>query len=250
MSLVLVAAFVLPLQSQADVVAHVCHGPKKGPVRAIVEQGVCAGYRHDDGTQVRFPFKGSGSMIASADGRTVLMIQSYLSGQFDRRTGEIVGDEGQGDRKNPNGLYVYRDGVLVATHRIHELVQRRYLVQNSVSHFSWVRWAPEQISGPTFSITTTSFRDLAFDTATGKLLAANDSTEWLQCDVIATGEVDLAKRRLTGAYLPKTDEGGKSVAFTTEEFAQLNLTNRGTDTVCLEQRGDSLVLTRVLWAGR
>lgn len=247
-ALYLLTGVALASPARADFSKYNCEGPSTGPVKAIVDEGnSCGGYRQADGKTVRFNFKGSGKLIASADGRTVVMVQSYLPGRLDWKAGEIYGDEGErSESKNPIAIRIYRDGALVATHRVHELLHRPRLASQSVSHVGWVRWMPEQISGATFSITTTSFRDLTFNAETGQLVNANDSTDWLQCDVIATGKMDAKNNKLVDAYRLKGEGSEKTIVFTLPRFNATVLTANSLPTVCLARHGEAWVLTRLL----
>jgi hypothetical protein len=158
--------------ARADMVARHCDGPERGPVAAIVKGNACAGYRVARTSQpprtVRFDFAGSGKLIASADGRTVVMIQSYLYGGIDA-TGDIVELVGAAEHKNPIAVHVYRDGKRIAQHRIHDLINRQVPIRKSVSHVHWLGSAPTVLGDKAFSIMT-SRGTLTFSSVTGRLV--------------------------------------------------------------------------------
>jgi hypothetical protein len=248
-SFVFVVAVALgwsPAPARADYVARQCTGPAGGAVEVLVKDGACVGYRVTEPggkrRQVDFGFLGSGKLVASRDGRTVVMIQSYLLGGVDA-AGDVVELVGASERKNPVVVFVFRDGRLVASHRIHDLLTRKKQVQPSVSHVSWVREAPTVI-GERFTITTTSFRAVTFDARTGRIVRQADAPEWGRCEVIATGTLDLVKGRLRNAFSHKTETRDPEIPFVLDKG--LGLTDRAAATVCLERRGGSLHLTKAL----
>jgi hypothetical protein len=243
-TLFVIASWFALSTASADTVAHYCTGPSSGPVEAIRPVNACTGYRvRGTSIQVSFPYTGSGSLVASADGRTVVMIQSYLYGSVDDVTGEIVELVGATEVKNPVGVYVYRDGKLVASHAIDDLVARKKLVGESISHVQWVRSAPKTI-GATFTITTSDFRTITFDGKTGAIAKQEDSSEWKRCTIIASGKLDLKGNRLTKPYSLKTEKHVPDIAFL--RGPGVALTDRASATVCLEQDAAGLVLTDAL----
>jgi hypothetical protein len=237
---------LLGAPARADFSAFVCTRPAGGAVEVLTKDNACVGYRYREpgGTrrQVDFGFRGSGELVASRDGRTVVMIQSYLLGGVDE-AGDVVELVGASERKNPVGVYVFRDGRLVASHRIHDLLVRRKLVRLSVSHVGWVREVPTVIDDR-FTITTTSFRAITFDGKTGRIVRQSDAAEWSRCTVIASGKLDLVKRRLLNVFSHKTQTREPDIAFTVDK--DLGLTHRASVTVCLERRGEALVITQAL----
>ncbi|HEY5933706.1 MAG TPA: hypothetical protein VIU61_03705 [Kofleriaceae bacterium] len=234
--------------AHADYTRHSCRGPTAGPIEAIVDDNACVGYRikASDGSVTRtvsFPFKGSGDLIASDDGRTVVMLQSYLDGFVDDH-GNVVGAEGDQDVIDPIGIRIFRDGVLVKTHRVHELLGRKQLVNRSTSHVRWIREAPSKITGSSFTLATTSFRTVRFDVKSGRILEKKDAPAWKRCTDIVVGTIDLASSQLTSAYSLRTGKRTKVIAF--ERDPAVGLTDKASETVCLERLGRKLVLTGTL----
>ena len=203
-SLFAAALALVPLLSSgsdafADFAAYQCLSEKSGAVTASAKNGWCDGYRatvNGKTTAVKFDFVGSGRLVASDDGRTVVMIQSYLHGGSDK-SGNIVEYRGKKSIANPIAVYVYRDGKRIATHRIHQLLKRKKLASTSISHVNWVRSAPATISGDDFTITTSSYRTITFNTKTGAIEKEGDSVEWNRCDIIARGKLDLHASKLS-----------------------------------------------------
>ena len=233
------AVVVLAGTARADFAAFQCDGPSKGPVKAIVDDGACVGYQATN--TVTFPFRGSGRLLASADGRTVVMLESYLNGTV--KNGRIVEFIGTTERPNPIAVHIFRDGKLVAVHRIHDLVVRANLIVPSISHVRWVR-AVGEIGATEFSITTSSFRTIRFDSKTGSILENKDAAEWNRCDVIAAGQLDLPNNQL---LKPFSFKAGKRIApITFERAPGVALTNKASATVCLVKRGQNLVLAETL----
>jgi len=206
-------------------------------VEAVIDNNACLGFLiREPGKpprRVDFGFKGSGTLVASRDGRTVVMIQSYLYGRIDP-AGELVELTDAGERKDPVGIYVFRDGKLIATHRIRDLLVRKRLVEPSTSHVTWVRELPAPF-GDRFTITTTSFRTISFDARTGRILRQEDAPEWNRCAMIVTGKVDLPNGRLVDVFSHKTWTHLPEIRFTVDK--DLGLTNGAHAKVCLERKG-------------
>ena len=237
-----------PRSASADFSQYSCHTPATQSIEAIIDDNACVGYhvKAADGSiakTVRFPFKGSGKLIASADGRTVVMLQSYLPGHADPK-GNIVEEDGATSTKNPIGIHVFRDGVSIATHRVGDLVLRKHLVSSSISHVRWIREAPDTLGSDTFVIATTSYRVVTFDTKTGAIRRKRDAPQWDRCDDIVTGKLDLPQLMLTNTYSLKTKQRASAITFVRDPGVAL--TNNATTTACLERRGRDLVLTEVL----
>jgi hypothetical protein len=188
-----------------------CHGDSN--VKVLTNSsGTCDGFsaRNASGKVVqhvvfdRLDFAASGYLYATADGHTVV----YLA-----RSPEPV--------ETTPGVVVFRDGKVAARYTAKELLVRPDLVTHSVSHIRWLVKEPsEGPLGKVFTLTTTSWRQVRIDLATGKL-AADDAPEWKKCDVIAyagrgmhvTGEtatIDepaIAKGNVKGALTFKTARG-------------------------------------------
>lgn len=161
--------------ARADYSAHSCRGPASGPVRATVTDNACTGFVVSRpgarAKTVTFPFVGSGDLRASADGRTVVMIQSYLYGHIDEH-GKLV-DMDAPKVVDPIGIYVYRDGKLVARHTVRALLARLGEAEQSISHVRWVKTIPASI-GKTFTLEMVNGRTAELDARTGRIVAQTD----------------------------------------------------------------------------
>ena len=68
----------------------------------------------------------------------------------------------------------------------------------STSHAHWLGGLDEGQGEPfalpeaTWALQTTSFRRITFDTATGRIVRAEDAPPWDECDLIARGSVELS----------------------------------------------------------
>jgi hypothetical protein len=228
--------------ARADYTAHICRAPKTGPVKALVRDNACVGYEVR-GKRVRFSYPGSGQLIASSDGRTVVMLQSYLPGGINAK-GEIEQCCAP-TVTNPVGVHIYRDGKEVAAHRMNDLIARKRLLKQSTSHVIWVRRA--RITKDRFTIATTDFRSLRFDIRSGKLLRAEDAPEWKRCDVIATGQLDLKRSRLEKPFLYKRGQRHHSpLPFELAPgLARTSLTHHASIEACFVRRGKTFVLSRI-----
>jgi hypothetical protein len=159
---------LLPKASHADFSPYKCDGPAKGPVRAITYDGACHGFKSGDKT-VLFARIASGTLRASKDGRTVVMIEDYLPGQV--RDGKQVEALYDVDLVlDPKVLVVYRDGKRVAMYDLARLVKHLDKVQHSTSHIRWVESLPDELGADRFTLTTVTQRRIVFDTKTGKIL--------------------------------------------------------------------------------
>ncbi len=157
--------------AHADFVAAKCVGPKSGPVAALRldRSHACVGYqstRSGRSTLVGFPFAISGEVIASADGRSVVVLHSYISGHRDFKTKKIYGTGRTGLEENPEVIFFYRDDKLVASYRINEITLGKG-IRPSTSHITWLKRAPRQLQGETLPLTLLSGRTISFLLASG-----------------------------------------------------------------------------------
>ena len=193
----LIAAALLGLSARpagADITAHTCHvGPTGGAVLRLTDFNPRGGAQPCTGFEVtvggkrtsrgRLGFPGSGVFLSTADGRTVIFVQSrpYIS---DR--GALAGTP---------GVVFFRDGKELASYTIGELVERPHAVMWSKSHAHWVggldegQGEPYALPEATWALQTTSLRRITFDTATGRIVRAEDAPPWDECDLIARGQV-------------------------------------------------------------
>ena len=171
---ILVASFLtLSAQpSHADLVSVKCDGPTRGPVRVIKHGSACQGFTVGD-KSIRFSRLASGHLLASKDGRTVVMIEDYLPARVkDGKTVEALYDIDI--VLDPRVLVIYRDGKRVAFYDLARLVKHLDRVEHSISHIRWVAALPPSLDGDRFTLTTTTKRELVFDTRTGKLVEERD----------------------------------------------------------------------------
>jgi hypothetical protein len=200
---VMLAVLLGARTARADDVAFGCSAAPN--VKPITRSGACIGFiAHDaSGTEVQRVDQGyqiSGSIHATPDGSTVAMLHSnpYINKPFATQP----------------ALIFFRGGKPVATYSMTDLVVRMNLVTRSSSHHRWLTKYPAPVLGTTLELTTTSQRVYAFEVATGKQTAADDTADWKSCELIVylgervpppTNDVYLvakpwlAKGTLTGA---------------------------------------------------
>lgn len=151
----------------ADDTAYRCTGPTSGPVRVIPDSGGgCRGFTVAKKSQY-FTRMTSGTLLASTDGRTVVLVEDYLSANVEKGTVIALVDAEQ--IINPVVLQIWRDGKRVAYYDIKRLVQDVHKVRESISHVDWVDTMPAVIEAK-FTLVTTTGRELTFDGATGKIV--------------------------------------------------------------------------------
>jgi hypothetical protein len=172
--LVVLLLLLFPDLSRADSVATVCNAAPN--IKPILTHGACAGFiAHDaSGREVNRVAGGydvSGSIFASPDGRSVVLVQHYPE----------LGD----DVDKKDALIVFRDGKRIARYAIADVVQRMELTSESISHLDWTDDLPRSlVLGKTFRLTTTSQRLLTLDVAKGTL-DQRDTLLWTRCELIA-----------------------------------------------------------------
>lgn len=210
--------------------------------------GACTGF------EVRAPgvrhrvvdgFSGSGTIVASADGRRVVFIADFAYGTL--RRGRL---QAYGRHKGPMvGVVFFRDGKRRAVHLLAKLLHRPRLVSTTTSHIQWLAGDRAFLASPLgkrLKLSTTSFREPVFDTETGKLLSAKDSAIWKSCHAIAYGEVKApgvgsASYVMDPAYAVK-GKLAKRLRFDAAQVKGL----KGYQTVCFQRRGSALVAKRRL----
>ena len=197
----------------ADEVAYSCFNRTDGRIKETSQRGRglatslgCSGFVTPGGKTVDFGFPTSGVLLATKDSRTVVMVQSFLYGGLDKSGGISVYHAGKSVR-NPPVVLIYRDGRKLAHHRIDDILLRPRLVSLSLSHVEWLRddAGLDTTLGDSLTLRTTSFRDVTFDTKTGKITKAVDSKDWRSCDVLAYGAVyaDKGGFRMDPAFVVK-----------------------------------------------
>lgn len=165
--LVLLCSLASSSLAAADDVASRCTGPTSGPVRAIPDpEGGCRGFTAGKKSEY-FTRLVSGTVLASADGRTVVAIEDYLSANVEGQA--VVALVGGEQIINPVVLQIWRDGKRVGRYDIKRLVQDVHKVRESISHVAWVATMPTSIEAR-FTLVTTTGRELVFDSATGKII--------------------------------------------------------------------------------
>jgi hypothetical protein len=242
-------ALASPSVAHADIKAFRCEGPRTGPVAAVANKAdACVGFTRDRTGPTRvitFEHPRSGVLLASPDGRTVVMVQSYLYGTRtdDGTLVEFSGVAGQPRRPDPVVLEVFRDDKRLAQHRLGALLARPHLAELTTSHLRWVVGEPRR-DDDSLELTTTSFRTLTFSTHTGALTSAADTPTWTRCQTLASGTVDLAGKRLINPYSLKTGTKIATVSFTVGPGVVL--TDRSYTRACFEPSPSGLVLTQTV----
>jgi hypothetical protein len=171
----LLAAACLPFaigvaaDADADTMAHVCNvAPPAGiaiePVHIV---GGCGGFTVRDRRgrvvqRVARAALGSGRLLASADGRTVVFVHDYPMASVDAETHLIRW------RDPLDGVVVFRDGAEIARVALDTLVPDARKTWSSVSHVAWVR-AYDKVVGTTWRLSTLPGLCFAVGTRTGKL---------------------------------------------------------------------------------
>ncbi len=153
-------------RASADIVRYRCTGPTAGPVRVVVEDTTCRGFTVG-GKQQLFSRMASGTLLASQDGKTVVLIEDHLSGVVSGAS--IVIDLDREKIINPVVVQIWREGTRVAAYDVARLVNNVKKVASSVSHVRWVASLPADVDGAQFAIVTTSGRSITFDTKTGAI---------------------------------------------------------------------------------
>ena len=170
----LVSLFLLPTSlAAADFDASRCTGPTAGNVRVITDSDdgkACVGFVAG-GKEVRFSRMISGTLIASKDGKTIAMVEDYLSGHLEG--GKIVALVGGEQIVNPTVLQIWHDGKRRGMYDIARLLKDVTKVEQSVSHVRWVATLPASVDGR-FALVTTSGREIMFDGKTGKIVDERD----------------------------------------------------------------------------
>ncbi|MEO8700796.1 MAG: hypothetical protein ABI867_12175 [Kofleriaceae bacterium] len=206
--------------ARADFAAEVCMTAPN--VKAITDgegDNACAGFvatdaKGKEASRVDKGYAVSGSILATPDGRSVVMLQHYP------QTDEHL--------ETKDGIVFFRDGKQIARYPIRDLVVRMELLEDSVSHTHWVE-RPALVLGKTLTMTTTSQRELTFEVATGKLVSSTDTALWKKCGTLVyasdrpTAPVNwistLAKAWVAKGTLPNGNGGkvsfalGKGVTF-------------------------------------
>ena len=168
-----VCLVLLASTARADSVAYSCSAADN--VKPIEKSGACIGFVANDakGKEVQrvtgLPMI-SGSIHASADGSTVMVVHGYplQARDFDSVPAVIV----------------FRGNKEVARYTMKQLIERMELISMSVSHVSWIAEGPPRVlTGKTASLTTSSQRVHTFDLATGAK-TSEDSKLWKECDAI------------------------------------------------------------------
>jgi hypothetical protein len=141
-SLFVLVLFTVAGVARADLVASKCDGPRSGLVTPVSGPGGCVGFSRpalDGGsTTVRFPSAMSGELFVTAEGRSVVMVASYLSGFLERGRVWAHDDTGQ-DAPNPIVMRVFRDGKELAAHRLEALLGHPARLEATMSHVRWMK---------------------------------------------------------------------------------------------------------------
>ncbi|HEU0035425.1 MAG TPA: hypothetical protein VFQ53_32670 [Kofleriaceae bacterium] len=235
--LVLVSATRL---ARADEVAYTCFAAPN--VKPITADGACVGFEARDaaGKLVQRVDKGyriSGTILATPDGMTVAMLQTfpYATGKLDTM----------------DALIFFRGGKPIARYTMAQLIERMQLVTRSVSHYQWLARDVDikLVLGKTLVIETASMRHHEFDVATGKQLSADDTATWKQCDVLVylTERLGPSKSgiyQLAKPWIAKGPAFASGLAFRAAKG--VGVEDRSGITLCLEPSTAGWVATRTL----
>jgi hypothetical protein len=223
--------------ANADDAAPVCEAARN--VTPITSKGLCVGFiAHDAGgkevSRVATGYAISGRILASADGRSVVMIHDAPTGTLDGK----------------DALVFFRDGKRVVTYTMQDVIVRMSLVTARQSRTIWIAGtAPALELGATLQLTTTSQRKLVFDVTTGKLISAENTTQWNNCDVIAyvAGRIDKPSYGYYSVPKPRVARGGvqfsDGLTFRTEK---LSVEGRSSVTLCLMPSTRGWVATEII----
>jgi hypothetical protein len=173
LGLVIILSILVSKTAYADFSHYLCTGPTTGDVRAISDDSACRGFRIGK-REVLFSRIASGHLLVSKDGHTAVMIEDYLPGRIHGKTVEAEYD--LDTITNPTVHVVYRDGKRVACHDIAKLAGDVTKLSESISHVKWIATMPDVLDNKRFQITTTSKRELVFDTVTGALVEERAAT--------------------------------------------------------------------------
>jgi hypothetical protein len=162
-------AVAFPAAADADTMAHVCNvAPPAGvaiePVHIV---GGCGGFTVRDRRgrvvqRVARAALGSGRLLASADGRTVVFVHDYPMAYVDETTHLIRW------RTPLDGVVVFRDSAEVTRIPLDTLVPDARETWSSVSHVTWLG-AYDKVVGTTWRLSTLPGLCFAIDTRTGKM---------------------------------------------------------------------------------
>ena len=187
----------MPTTALADFAAHLCRAVSSDAytIEAIQRDrgGPCVGFvvkdragaevqRVDDG------YVGSGAVVVSQDGRVAMFINDFAYGTL--RKGALVP---YGIKPEARARWVavafFAGGKRISAYTFEELIVRPRFVSQTVSHFIWLNGRIDQPLGDEVTLTTSSFRQVVFDTRTGQIKKAADTPEWTGCGAMAYGDV-------------------------------------------------------------
>lgn len=173
-SLLLAVAILSAARAHADAVRYRCNGPATGPVRVITDDThVCRGFTINK-KQTLFSRLASGTLLTSRDGKTVVLIEDYLSGSVDTKRKIVETDIDSEVIENPTVLQIWHDGHRVAFFDIARLTKDVTKLEQSISHVRWVAELPPTVDGAQFTLVTTSGRKITFDAKKGTIVDETD----------------------------------------------------------------------------
>ncbi|MBI2343271.1 MAG: hypothetical protein HYV02_02865 [Deltaproteobacteria bacterium] len=186
----------------ADSIAYQCiakHPPASYDIANIQSPrgGPCRGFRLTAANNqllqnIALDGGGSGYLWPSQDGRRALFIQGMPLASFDA-TGHLQVIHDGAISEDFDALIFFKDGHRIAAVPFTEIIARPHLVSVSASHIMWLLRTEvdpqENFLPDTVVLTTTSYRQLSFDTEKGRLIAATDTVDWKECDRIYYGDL-------------------------------------------------------------
>ena len=181
-----------------------CEDLVRGKVRLIVENGACVGFDgvgEQSALHVLFDTPVSGVVLASRDGRTIVAIQSELSGKVD--AGGIFQPAEGSSEHDPFVVLIYRDGKPTGAYRLTEILRRPRMVSTGefcslyrhhkpcTSRVNWLRYYAVRDSqgGQELVLETTSMREVSLDLNSGAKTRDEDALQWKSCDLVAQGAI-------------------------------------------------------------
>jgi hypothetical protein len=264
LTVILAAMLVLAREGWADIIGSVCEGGKN--VEVIEGPEGCVGFITRRAGRIvsrAAGFLGSGSVISSADGRSVVFVHHYPQTRLREDGSFDLTHIPEADRhRGLEALVFFRDGQRTRAYTLEALLHQPRLIDQSSSHVAWLldqarldrdefaivatSWSPRgRRLGTTLTIITTSLREYRFDTVTGEMIAGGDHSLWTRCDVIAFGLVNAVSEGRYAMDQAVPVKGSAPREFTFTAASKVKITP-GPHSVCLRQNAEALVADRTI----